>query len=53
MKMFDSTKPKYSHLFQAATLLINFLHRKHMDFTYEIIGDHDTNLITHGWARDF
>ncbi len=53
MKRFDSTKPKYSHLFQAVTILINFLHKKCMDFTYEIIGDHDTNLATHGWARDF
>ncbi len=40
MKRFDSTKPKYSHLFQAVTILINFLHKKCMDFTYEIIGDH-------------
>jgi hypothetical protein len=39
MKRFNSTKLIYSHLFQVATLLINFLHRRHMDLTYEVIGD--------------
>jgi hypothetical protein len=33
-------KPKYSHLFQVIVLITNFLNMKHMDFTYEIIGDH-------------
>jgi len=33
MKHFDSTKEKYSHLFRATTLLINFLYKCHQDFT--------------------
>ncbi len=35
-KRFDSTKPKYSHLFWVATLLIKFLHMKHMNLTYKV-----------------
>jgi hypothetical protein len=39
MKRFDSTKPKYTILFRASTTtLINFLHRRQMDFTFEVIG---------------
>ncbi len=45
MKRFDSTKQKYSHLFQVAILLINFLHGKRMDLTYKIIGDQNVNPI--------
>jgi hypothetical protein len=36
MKKFDSTKPKYSHLFWIATLLIKILHMKHMNLTYKV-----------------
>jgi hypothetical protein len=39
MKRFDNTKPKYSHLFKSRILLINVLHRRRMDFTYEVISD--------------
>ncbi len=50
MNKFDSTKPKYAHLFQTITLLTNFLHRKHMDLTYKVVGDLITNPTTHGQA---
>jgi hypothetical protein len=49
MERFDSTKQKYSHLFQIATPLINFMHRRCMDLTYEVIGDQ----VAHGWVGDF
>jgi hypothetical protein len=39
IKRFDSTKPKYAHLFQVTIVSTNFLHRKHMDLTYEVVGD--------------
>ncbi len=53
MKRFDSTKSKYSYLFQATSLLTNFMqYRRCMDFMYEVIGDQNVD-ITHGWARDF
>jgi hypothetical protein len=38
MKRFDSTKPKYTVLFKVVVILTNFLHRRQMDFTFEIIG---------------
>ncbi len=53
MKMFDSTKPKDSHLFQVTVHLTNFLHMRHMDLTYEIVGDLIINLIICGWVGDF
>jgi hypothetical protein len=37
MKRFDSTKQKYSHLFQIKILLIIFLHMKHMDPIYQTL----------------
>ncbi len=52
MKRFDSTKSRYSHLFKSGTLLINFLHRKNMDLTYEVIGDLLPSPKDHKWARD-
>jgi hypothetical protein len=53
MKKFDSTKPKYANLFQATAFLTNFLHKKRMDFTYELVCDLITNLIKRGWSKDF
>jgi hypothetical protein len=53
MKRFDNTKPRYSHLFKFGTLLINFMHRRRMDLTYEVIDNHLPNPKDHGWARDF
>jgi hypothetical protein len=53
MQRFDSTKSKYSHLFWVVVLLINFLHMKCINLTYEVIGDQDVNWTPHSWARDF
>jgi hypothetical protein len=39
MKTIDPTKGKYNHFFQITTIVINFMHRHCMDFTYEVIGD--------------
>jgi hypothetical protein len=44
MKRFDSTKPKYAHLFQDVAHLNNFLHMRCMDLTYEVVGDLIINL---------
>jgi hypothetical protein len=48
MKRLDLTKPKYSHLFQVVIIFTNFMHRKHVDLTYEIIGDYNFDLTKHG-----
>jgi hypothetical protein len=53
MKKFDSTKPKYAHFFQVETLLTNFLDRRCVDFTYNVVGDQIANWATHGCAKDF
>jgi len=54
MKSFDSTKSKYSYLFQATSLLTNFMQYKgRMDFIYEVIGDQNVDMTTHGWVKDF
>jgi hypothetical protein len=53
MKKFDSTKPKHAQLFQATILLTNFLHIKHMDLTYKVVGDLIINPTTRGWVGDF
>jgi hypothetical protein len=48
MKRFDSTKPKYAHLFRIVTVQINFLHKRCMDLTNEVVGDLIINPIEHG-----
>jgi hypothetical protein len=54
MKCFNSTKPKYNHLFKTTTIITNFLHRHCLDFTFEVIDNHITDLIgNYGWDRDF
>jgi len=53
MKQFDSTKQKYNHLLRAITLLTNFLHRHHQNFTIEIIGDHQDNPAEHEWDGNY
>jgi hypothetical protein len=40
MKIFDSTKPKYNHLLKAVIILINFLHKRRLDFIVKVIGNH-------------
>jgi len=53
MKIFDSIKQKYNHLFRATTLLTNFLHRCRQDFMIEIIGEHQANPVEHGWDGNY
>jgi hypothetical protein len=48
MKRFNSTKPKYNHLFKAIVIFINFLHRCHLDFTIEVIGNHIVDPSNYG-----
>jgi hypothetical protein len=38
-EIFDSTKGEYNHFFLVIAIILNFMHRHHMDFTYEVIGD--------------
>jgi hypothetical protein len=52
MKRFNSTKPKFNHLFQFATLFIDFLHRDRRVITYEMIVKHLVNLAHHIWVKD-
>jgi flagellar biosynthesis protein FliQ len=53
MKRFDSTKPKYIVLFRVVVILTNFLHRRWMDFTFEIIGEQLPKHVNHGWDGNF
>jgi hypothetical protein len=53
MKCFDSIKEKYNHLFRIVTLLTNFLHMHHQDFTIEFFGEHHNDLTKHGWDGDY
>jgi hypothetical protein len=46
MKHFDSIKEKYSELFKAIALLINFLHMHHQYFTFEIISECEVSMRT-------
>ncbi len=39
MKRFDSTKPKYTILFKDVFILIFFLRKHQMDFTFEVISE--------------
>jgi hypothetical protein len=48
MKRFNSTKPKYVDFFQAIIMLINFLHKRCMDLTYEVVGEQNFDPIAHG-----
>jgi len=53
MKIFNSTKQKYNHLFKATTPLTNFLHRCCKVFNLEVIGEHQDYLAEHGWDGDY
>jgi hypothetical protein len=53
MKKFDSTKPKYAHLFWVVALLTNVIHMRFMDLKYEVFGDMTANPTGHGWVGDF
>jgi hypothetical protein len=49
----DSKQSKFTHLFQIIVIIINFLQRRCMDFTYEVVRDQNPNLATHGWEGEF
>lgn len=53
MKRFDNTKPKFPHLFRAACIMTNFLHRRRMDLHSENIGEQRTNVEEFGWDGDY
>jgi hypothetical protein len=48
MKRLNSTKPKYVDFFQAIIMFTNFLHKRCMDLTYEVVGDQNFDLVAHG-----
>ncbi len=54
MKHFDSTMDKYNHLFEVAiSILINLLHKCHVNSTYEVIGNQVDDLIDYDWDANF
>ncbi len=46
MKRFNSTQPKFTHIFQVTTILTSFLHKRCMDLMYEVVGDRNPNPTT-------
>ncbi len=40
-------------LFKVVVILIKFLHRSYLNFTYEIIGEHIDNLVVYSWDQNF
>ena len=43
MILYDSTKSKYNTLFQSVALLTNFLHRRQLDYTTEVLENQNKN----------
>jgi hypothetical protein len=52
MKIFDSTKPKFSHLFQATCSPHHLPSSLSMYFTYKVIGNQNLDPIAQGWVGD-
>lgn len=48
IKRFDSTKPKYNHLFKAIVIFINFIHMSHLYFIIKVIGNRIANPSNYG-----
>jgi hypothetical protein len=46
-------KEKYNHLFLIAIILINFLHKCPLNFTYEIINNQIDDSNDYNWDKDF
>jgi hypothetical protein len=46
--LMNSTKLRYSHIFQTTIVLINFLHMRHMNLMFDVIGDQNFDPLTHG-----
>jgi hypothetical protein len=53
MKRYDTTLPKYNDLFTSCCLMINFIHRRRMDYSEEIIGGCNNDVDAHGWDGDY
>jgi DDE superfamily endonuclease len=53
MKRFDSTKPKFPHLFQAGCIMTNVLHRRRMEMNFEVMGNQSQAEQDIGWEGDF
>ena len=53
MKWFDAKKSKYTHLSRSCSLWINFLKRRRMNLSQEIIGNIVDDLEAHGWKGDY
>jgi hypothetical protein len=53
MKCFESTKENNINLFLAIIILINFLFKHHLNFTYEVIGNQINDPTDYIWDVDF
>jgi hypothetical protein len=50
---YDATMPKYNDLFTSCCLMTNFIHRRQMDYSKEIIGGRNNDVDAHGWNGDY
>lgn len=53
MKCFESTKENNIPLFLATVILIKFLFKHHLNFTYEVIGNQINDPTNYIWDVDF
>ena len=53
MKRYDATMPKYDDLFTSCCLMTNFIHRRRMNDSEEIIGGCNNDVDAHGWNGDY
>jgi hypothetical protein len=53
MKRFDSTKPRFPHLFQADCIMTNFLPRRRMEINFEVTGVQAQVAQDIGWDGDY
>ncbi|KAG9415386.1 hypothetical protein AC1031_008828 [Aphanomyces cochlioides] len=51
MKTFDATKERFPIMFTAGCIMTNFIHRREMDFTFDLLGQRDNQDA--GWEGDF
>jgi hypothetical protein len=52
-KRYDSTRIKYDNFFMGACVMTNFLHRRRMDWSEEVIGEQQDDEDDHGWDGDY
>ena len=53
MKHYDATMPKYDDFFTSCCLMTNFIHRRRMSDSEEIIGGRNNDVDAHGWDGDY